>query len=204
VILLAGFEPFDGLPRNPSAEVAKALEGGGVRAAILPVDHARIAPRLRALLRARYDAVLLTGLAAGRDRLSLERVALNFRDTRRPDARGAAPRSPEVVRGGPAAYFATADVDRVARALETAGFPVEISLSAGGYLCNAAFYLALHALRRRATPCGFLHLPPLPGLPCPGAPMPLERQVEAVRLALASLPTAGAPRGARRRARRPR
>ena len=46
-------------------------------------------------------------------------------------------------------------------AVAAEGLPVEISLSAGAYLCNAAFYLARHALEERGTPCGFLHLPPI-------------------------------------------
>jgi len=187
VILVTGFEPFGGLARNPSKEVAEASGGRGVRAAVLPVDYRRIGPALDALLWEAWDAVLLMGVAIGRARLSLERVAINFRDGVRPDNAGWAPSSPELVPGGPAAYFATLPLERLSARLERDGIPAEISLSAGAYLCNAAFYLARHALERRGTPCGFLHLPPTPDLACGAEPMPLEREVAGVRALLQEL-----------------
>src|SRR5437588_568312 len=49
VILVTGFEPFAGHVVNPSAEVAKALDGrvvgsAVVRSAVLPVHHAEAIP----------------------------------------------------------------------------------------------------------------------------------------------------------------
>ena len=37
--------------------------------------------------------------------------------------------------------------------------PGALSLSAGVYVCNTVMYSALHTLRRRRTPAGFIHLP---------------------------------------------
>ena len=188
MILLTGFEPFGGLVRNPSAEVARALEGEGVSAAVLPVDYDRVGAALEGLLEARaYDAVLLMGVAIGRSRLGLERVAVNFRDAQRGDNAGRTPDRPEVVPGGPAAYFSTLPVDALRERLRAAGIPVEISLSAGAYLCNAAFYLARHALDAKGTPCGFLHLPPTPDLACGAEPVPFDTQLQGVRLILEAL-----------------
>ncbi|MGQ0613246.1 MAG: pyroglutamyl-peptidase I family protein [Planctomycetaceae bacterium] len=192
MLLLTGFEPFGGLSRNPSGEIARALEGEGVQAALLPVDYARVGTALAGLLDRSWEAVLLMGVAIGRPRLSLERVALNYRDPGRPDNAGRTPERAEVVPGGPAAYFATLPLESLSAALAAAGHPVEISLSAGAYLCNAAFYLARHALDARGIPCGFLHLPPTPDLACGAEPMPFERQLEAVRLLLGSLRARGA------------
>jgi len=187
MLLLTGFEPFGGLRRNPSGELARALEGKGVQAAVLPVDYERVGPALSGLLDRPWDAVLLMGVAIGRARLSLERVALNYRDPGRPDNAGRTPEHAEVLPGGPAAYFATLPLESLAAALASAGHPAEISLSAGAYLCNTAFYLARHALDARGTPCGFLHLPPTPDLACGAEPMPFDRQGEAVRLLLGNL-----------------
>jgi len=184
MILLTGFEPFGGLARNPSGDLAGALGSAGVEGAVLPVDYARVGPALRALLERPWDAVVLTGVAIGRPRLSLERVAINFRDPERTDNAGAAPGTPEVVEGGPAAYFSTLPLERLRATLAAAGVPVEISLSAGAYLCNAAFYLARHALDEAGTPCGFVHLPPTPDLACGAQPLAFDEQARALRLVL--------------------
>lgn len=173
--LVTGFEPFGGLGRNPTGEIALALKG-----AVLPVDYARVGPSLDALLARGPRAVLLLGLAVGRSRISLERVAINFRDGRRPDNAGAVPRGSEVVPGGPAAYFSTLPLEAMHGALEREGLPVEYSLTAGGYLCNAAFYLARHKLGGRPVPCGFVHMPPTPDLALAAEPLPYERQLRAV------------------------
>ena len=60
------------------------------------------------------------------------------------------------------------------------------SLTAGGYLCNAAFYLARHALPDH-VPCGFLHLPPTPDLACAAPPMEYARQKRALETVLSVL-----------------
>lgn len=175
MILVTGFDPFGGLARNPTGEIARALGG-----AVLPVDYARVGPVLEPLLARDWGGVLLLGLAVGRPRISLERVAVNFRDALRPDNAGKVPERSEVVPGGPAAYFSTLPLAALFEALEREGLPVEYSLTAGGYLCNAAFYLARHALERRGIPCGFVHLPPTPDLACAAEPLPYERQLRAV------------------------
>jgi pyroglutamyl-peptidase len=116
----------------------------------------------------------------GRQEISLERVAINFRDPVRPDNAGSVPDASEVVPRGPAAYFSTLPLGRLHAELAREGLPVEFSLSAGAYLCNAAFYLARHLLGARAVPCGFVHLPPTPDLACGAPPLPYERQLLAV------------------------
>jgi pyroglutamyl-peptidase len=179
MILVTGFEPFGGLLRNPTGEIALAFGG-----AVLPVDYGRVGPALDALLARRPRALLLLGLAVGRPRISLERVAINFRDGQRPDNAGSVPEEREVVRGGPAAYFSTLPLEAMHAALAGDGLPVEHSLSAGGYLCNAAFYLARHKLGARPVPCGFVHMPPTPDLALAAEPLPYERQLRAVKLLL--------------------
>ena len=86
MILVTGFELFGGHPSNPSEEIAKAVDGRmvsglSVRAAILPVHHVEAARGAARLLR-EHDplAVLHLGLAAGRARIALERVAVNVMD----------------------------------------------------------------------------------------------------------------------------
>jgi pyroglutamyl-peptidase len=171
-VLLTGFEPFDGDSVNPSGEVAKQLDGkviGGcaVRSVILSVQHeaarAVVAPLLEA---PGLVAVVHLGLAGGRARIALERVAVNVMDYSRPDAHGQVLRDVACVDGGPAAYFSTLPLREMLAALTAEGFPAYVSNTAGTYLCNDIAYTTLHALARRRvpTPAGFIHLPFLPSM----------------------------------------
>ncbi|MGH7386478.1 MAG: pyroglutamyl-peptidase I [Candidatus Rokuibacteriota bacterium] len=171
-VLLTGFEPFDGDTVNPSGEVAKQLDGrvigdGVVRSVILPVQHeaarAVVAPLLEA---PGLAAVVHLGLAGGRARVSLERVAVNVMDYSRPDARGQVLSDVPCVEDGPAAYFSTLPLRDMLAALTAEGIPAAISNTAGTYLCNDISYTTLHALARRGLtiPTGFLHLPFLPSM----------------------------------------
>ena len=187
MILVTGFEPFGGLKRNPTAEIAQALQGGAIEAAVLPVDYVKVGPALADLLQRPWNAVVLLGLAMGRPHISLEKIAINYRDAMRPDNAGRLPEAPEIVHDGPAAYFSTLPLDRLFDALTSAALPAAMSLSAGPYLCNTAFYLARHALEARGTPCGFLHLPPTPDLACSAPPLGFEEQVRGLQIVLEQL-----------------
>lgn len=167
VVLLTGFEPFGGFTANPSQDVAKALDGRAigpvvVRGVVLPVDHAR-APAIVADLIGETDpvAVVHLGLAAGRARIALERVAVNLMDFDTPDNTGYSARGEPCVPGGPAAYFATLPLAAILERLRGEGIPAYLSNTAGTYLCNQTMFATLHRLatlghRARA---GLVHLP---------------------------------------------
>jgi pyroglutamyl-peptidase len=194
VILLSGFDAFDGEPVNPSWEAASRLDGevlGGHRvvARRLPVEFGGALDLLRDAIDALDPAlVLCVGQAGGRAQLSLERVAINLDDARIPDNAGASPVDEPVVAEGPAAYFATLPIKAMLHALRDAGIPAEISQSAGTYVCNHAFYGLMHALRDRpATRGGFIHIPYSPAQAArhPGAPsLPVDTVVAALRIAM--------------------
>jgi pyroglutamyl-peptidase len=196
-ILLAGFEPFHGERRNPSLEVARALDGemiGTLRVSSLqlPVVYATAARRItRAIARIVPAAVLGLGQAAGRPAISLERVAINLADGPGRDNAGRRWTDKPVIAGGPDAYFARLPLRAILQALERRHIPASLSLSAGSFICNAVMYAALHQLRRRPTvPCGFIHLPydTHQALRHPAQPsMPLELMIDAVRTAIAAI-----------------
>ncbi|MBI1848168.1 MAG: pyroglutamyl-peptidase I [Candidatus Rokubacteria bacterium] len=171
-MLVTGFEPFGSHAVNPSEEVAKAVDArvvgdSVVRSVILPVDHARLAGELPALLE-EHDpaAVLHLGLAEGRPRLSLERVAVNVMDSDLSDNTGRRAAGEPCVPGGPAGYFSTLPLGALLAALTAEGVPAAISHTAGTYLCNQAMYTTLHtqARRGRPTPAGFIHVPLTPSM----------------------------------------
>jgi len=113
-------------------------------------------------------------------------VAINVDDARIPDNAGAQPVDLPVVPGAAAARFTTLPVKAMVVALRDAGCPVELSNSAGTFVCNHVFYGLQHALRRRPSArSGFMHLPLLPSQARRGEPsLPLATMVEGVALAL--------------------
>jgi pyroglutamyl-peptidase len=194
-VLLTGFEPFGGDALNPSQEVLRELDGRRIDGhrvvvATLPVAFAPALGELARLVeRERPVLALALGLAAGRARLSLERVALNLIDARIPDNAGAQPVDVAVIADAPAAYFTTLPVKAMLRALHEHGVPAELSLSAGTYVCNAACFALLHlaATQARGMRAGFMHLPLLPAQAAhlPGTPsLDLATQCLGVEIAL--------------------
>ena len=165
-VLITGFEPFGGSRVNPSAQLATRLDGSriwgrGVVAEILPVVFGDSVRQLqRHLHRHQPELVICLGLAGGRQKLSLERVAVNLDEARIPDNAGQQPVDEPVRRRGAAAYFSTLPIKAMHRAVDRGGWPVEISNTAGTYVCNHVFYGLIHSLRRRpGVRGGFVHVP---------------------------------------------
>jgi pyroglutamyl-peptidase len=135
-------------------------------------------------------AVLHLGLAAGRARIALERVAVNVMDYDTPDNTGYRARGEPCVPDGPAAYFATLPVSEILVALAAEGIPAYVSNTAGTYLCNQTMYGTLHQLARRGHPAraGFMHLPLLPAMVAAGGleqpSMDAGLMIRAVEIAL--------------------
>ena len=129
MVLVTGFEPFDGAEINPSQEVARNLNGTVIAGhtvvgALLPCVFGAAIPELQRLLRGHRPAlVICVGQAGGRAAITPERVAINIDDARIPDNAGAQPVDRPVVRGGPAAYFSTLPVKAIVAALRAAGLP---------------------------------------------------------------------------------
>ncbi|REJ06633.1 pyroglutamyl-peptidase I [Microbacterium bovistercoris] len=187
-VLLTGFGPFAGSDGNPSQDAviayAAAHPSADLVTAVLPVVFTDAADRLRTLIAEhRPEVVIAFGLAGGSTRVAVERVAVNLIDARIPDNSGAAPVDVPSDPGGPAARFATLPVKRIARAIDDAGIPAHVSLSAGSYVCNHVFYTALAAAP--GARAGFIHLPWSASTAPEGAPhLPDDALARAVAVAV--------------------
>lgn len=193
VVLLTGFEPFAGEALNPSGEIVRVLDGEDIAAhrivgAILPVSFSAAPPRMDALIAAHDPALVLAlGQAGGREGISLERVAVNLIDARIPDNAGVQPVDACIVDNAANAYFSTLPIKAMLQRLRDADIPASLSQTAGTFVCNQVFYALMHALRRRRSRGGFVHVPYLPEQAArhAGAPsLPFETMIEAVRLCL--------------------
>jgi pyroglutamyl-peptidase len=172
VVVVTGFEPFGDHAVNPSEGLAKAVDGRRlgdtmVRGLVLPVHHAGVAALITgALDELQPAAIVHLGLAAGRARMAVERLAVNVVDYSVPDNRGVQPRGGSCVAEGPAAYLSTLPLVAITRAMQAEGVPAYISDSAGTYVCNQTLYGTLHAIARsgRRTRAGLIHVPLLPAM----------------------------------------
>ncbi|WP_332645892.1 pyroglutamyl-peptidase I [Lysinibacillus sp. 54212] len=162
-VLLTGFEPFLQFPKNPTEEVVKALDGKGIGnymvvSRVLPVTFQQAGDLLLQLIEdEKPDAIVLLGLAAGRSKITPERIAINVKDGEK-DNNGIAFEDDPIEMNGEDGYFSTLPIRDMVRSLKAAGYPAEVSNSAGTYVCNYIMYNALHHLDRQ-IPAGFIHIP---------------------------------------------
>ena len=187
-VLLTGFEPFGKATLNPSGEIVKQINGNDIVTAILPVAYAQSAERLLALIAEHNpDVVICLGQAEGRMHVTPERIAINLDDARLADNEGVIRNDVPIVVGGPVAYESTLPIKEIVKAINDAGVPATVSLSAGAFLCNHVFYVAQDHFKDTKVRSGFVHVPLMdeqagefPGLPT----MPLDQMVKAVRTML--------------------
>jgi len=207
-LLVTGFESYGGASANPSAVLARNLDGRMIAGAsitgkILPVSIAQMPGVLRNLMDdLSPDGILLMGQWPGESMIRLERLAINFAEFGIPDNDGAIRTEPVSAAGAPA-LAATWPARRIERRLLDAGIPARLSEHAGTFLCNASLYTALsHKPAASGLPIGFMHLPYLPQQICELiqalraqqqielfqrqdlASMALDMQMHAARLAL--------------------
>lgn len=153
MILVTGFGPFPGVDDNPSAVVARAVDGrtvGGrpVVGLVLPVLWRR-GPELAIAAANELGAELVVGLgvATTRDAVDVETIGFRDRDPR-PDADGCHPEPVD----GPDSVGATLDCAALAD-----GLGARLSQDAGRYVCNAWLYDVARGLP--GSRVGFVHMP---------------------------------------------
>ncbi|KQR16041.1 pyroglutamyl-peptidase I [Cellulomonas sp. Leaf334] len=176
-VLVTGFGPFDGQTVNASSLAVRELAArwtGPDELVVreLPVSFRGARQQLRvAVGEVEPDLVVCVGEADQTSAVAVERVAVNVIDARIPDVDGSAPVDVPVIAGAPAAFFSTLPVKACAAAVRDAGVPVEVSNTAGLYVCNATFYALQHLLASRPeVRSGFVHVPRTPAQVGVGAP----------------------------------
>jgi pyroglutamyl-peptidase len=170
-VLITGFGPFPGQPKNPSADLVQALAKEysnpniNLHVVILKTEYGSSLETLqRELKRFKPDIVISFGVAATRKTINLETVAYNrMKISCRADAAGFTPTKP-YIDAGPKTLKSKLPVQAIRKDLAAAGIPARISHSAGWYVCNFIFYHALRHAARYNPKCitGFVHIP-IPG-----------------------------------------
>lgn len=164
-VLITGFEPFLDFNRNPTEIIANSLDGitvGSIRfiGKILPVKYDEAGKALEgAIKESSPDLIIGTGLAAGRSKISLEKIAINYKHSESPDNAGKRVLGERIREGMPDGLFSRIHVEELVKVLNSTGIPAEISLSAGAYLCNYVMFIILIESKKIGIPGGFVHVP---------------------------------------------
>lgn len=169
-LLLTFFGPFPGVPVNPTVALAEGAQrlltrmrpDLNVITRELPVSYDGSSAALRAALQdVQPDALISLGVAVGRDVVSLEQVAINLDSAGIEDNDGDQRCDEPIAPGGQEAYFSSLPVRASFERLRAAGEPVEISYTAGTYVCNHVFYEGQRISRELglSIPAGFVHVP---------------------------------------------
>ena len=188
-LLITGFDAFGGSEENPSwmavSQLPDTVGGFTLKKCRIPTVFGKAAQKVLAAAEDfQPDVILCVGVAAGRDAVTPERIAVNIRDARIADNAGNQPVGEFVAADGPAAYFATVPVAAMAQAIRDAGIPGTVSNSAGAFVCNDTLYLLLHHFAGTATRVGFIHVPAAPHQHA--VSLPLEKTIQALISAISA------------------
>jgi pyroglutamyl-peptidase len=201
---VTGFEPFGGETVNASWEAAQELEGwrhGDFEAVarLLPCAYdSSVTTLIREIEAIRPQALLMTGQAARRSAVCIERFAHNLDDAAAPDNDGDLRRALRISRAAPEWLEATAPVRTIVQAIREAEIPARASRDAGRFVCNHLYFGALQYLSGQGSPIPavFVHLPATPEQTPPGASakrMTPVKAADALRAAAAALIDASKP-----------
>jgi pyroglutamyl-peptidase len=199
-ILITGFEPFEGYSINPSAELAKIVNGKiigkyEIVSAVLLLDYNTAFSELKKLVDDHTPDVLLCIGQANRPAITVERIAINARSTKRPDNYENTPDTDVISEQGPPAFFTNIDPHPLVEAIEKEDIPAFVSYHAGIYGCNWIIYKVMEwiSTSRLNLLATFIHIPPLPAQAIEKdnpnlATMPLRTIAEAIKAVIMNLP----------------
>lgn len=178
-ILITGFQPFLGADTNPSEllslELSKSISG--VDSLVLPVEFGKAFEVLNLHLQNRsYDHVLMLGLAAGRKKIGFEKIGLNWVHTEHRDEGGTLPESGPIQADSPLALMSPVNIEKYCAALKIDSHPVEISFSAGTFVCNDLYFRILSTFPKLAAV--FIHVPSAQEIELPQQQKIIKRLIE--------------------------
>lgn len=162
-ILVTGFKPFLQEKINPSEKLALEMPGlfGQVEVLILPVEFEKSFTILKSkIVEVKPDRVIMLGQASGRKNVCLERIGLNWVQSENKDEAGFIPKPGKIFPDVELAKMTSFPIDQIFLELKRQNFPVEISFSAGAYVCNDLYFRTLNKFKKLQSV--FVHVPLLP------------------------------------------
>lgn len=169
MILISGFKPFLNEKINPSEllveklkVISKELKSAdfSIETIILPVEFENAFKALQKKIeQINPKFIIMFGQAGGRPNICLEKIALNWNQTKSADEAKYIPATGRIG-DGELALMSTFQVDDLAAFLADRGLRSEISFSAGAYVCNNLYFKVLK--NYPLIQSIFVHVPFLP------------------------------------------
>ena len=159
-ILITAFEPFGGAETNITQSVLSLLPNSiadwAVEKVCLPVSFKRAPIVLREAI-ATYspDLVIMLGQCPAGENIRLERFAINMMDSTKGDNDGYIPNEETIYPYQPLALQTSLPIKELVGFCTDNVQPIQVSNSAGLYVCNRVYYEALY-LQQNAL---FVHIP---------------------------------------------
>ena len=165
-LIITAFEPFDKHQENPTTNVLKALpniiKNIEIKKHILPVAYLKSYQLIEKEINQKdVIGVIMLGLAAGRTHITFEQIAINLNHASIADNLQSLKAHERIIEEGLDGYFSTLPLKDLIKDLQDKNFPVKLSLSAGGYVCNDLYYRVLYHTKTHQTNLltGFIHIP---------------------------------------------
>ena len=159
-ILVTAFEPFGGAETNITQSILSLLPDSfadwAIEKVCLPVSFKRAPIVLREAI-ATYspDLIIMLGQCPAGENIRLERFAINMMDSSKADNDGYIPNEETIYDNQPLALQTPLPIMELERFCADNVQPVQVSNSAGLYVCNRVYYEALY-LHQQAI---FMHVP---------------------------------------------
>ena len=159
-ILITAFEPFGGADSNITQSVLSLLPDSiadwAIEKVCLPVSFKRAPIVLReAIATFSPNLVIMLGQCPSGENIRLERFAINMMDSTKGDNDGYIPNKETIYAHEPLSLQTPLPIKELEWFCTDNVQPVQVSNSAGLYVCNRVYYEALH-LHQRAI---FVHVP---------------------------------------------
>ena len=159
-VLVTAFEPFGGAETNITQTVLSLLSNSladwAMEKICLPVSFKRAPIVLQeAIATCSPDFVIMLGQCPAGENIRLERFAINMMDSTKADNDGYIPNEETIYPHQPLALQTPLPIKELVRLCTDNVQPVQISNSAGLYVCNRVYYEALYG-RQKAL---FIHIP---------------------------------------------
>lgn len=161
-VLLSGFGPFLDIKNNPSELVVQSLARDfHIPFIILPVVFAKAFEILKEKVQIeKPDIILMFGVAATRSTICLERIGLNWIESKNADTSFNTPATGKIVSNQELALMSSFNIEKIISEFDfTERKLVEVSHSAGTYVCNDLYFRMLNEKQISADKL-FVHIPP--------------------------------------------
>lgn len=164
-LLISGFKPFAELKTNPTEQLVKDISEVTsseyhFETVVLPVSYQKAFVTLKKQIDLfKPEMVIATGVAAQRQYICIERVAINCESTSLADNDGRQVYNKKIDPNGPDGLFTNWPLDKLQQLCLLHPEVLKISNTAGTYVCNSVMYQLLLDAKANDYQAGFVHFP---------------------------------------------